>query len=90
MAGGVIPTVAEVAAEGSSSARGFLARRAVKPGPNSCSRTRGSCWGSRIGWKRGGGKGLTATEAYRRGGDRWRGSSGGGPATGSGLGVSVK
>jgi hypothetical protein len=84
MAGGVIPMVAEAAAEGSSSATGFPARRAVKPGPNSCSRTRGSCWCSRIGRRRGGG------EAYRRGGDRRRGSSGGGPAMGSGLGASVK
>jgi hypothetical protein len=90
MAGGVIPTVAEAAAEGSSSARGFPARRMAKLGLDSCSRMRGSCWGGRIGRRRGGGKGSTATGAYRRGGDRRRGSSGGGPATGSGLGASVR
>jgi hypothetical protein len=66
----------------SSLARGFLARRAAKLGPSSCNTMTGSCWGGRIGWRWGGGKGSTATGAYRRGGDRWRGSSGGGPATG--------
>jgi hypothetical protein len=90
MTGGVIPTVAEAVVEGSSSARGFPARRAVKLRLDSCSRTRGSCWGGRIGQRRGRGKGSTVTGAYRRGGDRRRGSSGGGPATGSGLGASVR
>jgi hypothetical protein len=65
-------------------------RRRAKLGLDSCSRRRGSCWGGRIGRRRGGGKGSTVTRAYRRGGDRRRGSSGGGPATGSGLGGSVR
>jgi hypothetical protein len=90
MAGGEVPTAAEAAAEGSSSARGFPARRMVKPGPNSWSRTRGSCWGSRIGRRRDGGKDSMATGAYRRREDRQRGSSGGGPATRGGLGASVR
>jgi hypothetical protein len=89
MTGGVIPMVAKAAAEGSSSARGFPARKMAKLGLDSYSRTRGSCWGDRIRRRRGGGKGSTATGAYRRGGDRRRGSSGGGLATGSGLGASV-
>jgi hypothetical protein len=42
MAGGEVPTVAEAAAVGSSSARGFPARRRAKLGPISCSRMRGS------------------------------------------------
>jgi hypothetical protein len=70
MAGGVVPTVAEAAAEGSSSARGFLARRMVKLGLDSCSRMRGSFWGGRFGRRRGRGMGSTATGAYQRGGDR--------------------
>jgi hypothetical protein len=71
MAGGVIPMVAVAAAEGSSSARGFPARRMAKLGLDSCSRTRECCWGGRIRPRRGGGKGSTATGAYQRGGDRW-------------------
>jgi hypothetical protein len=90
MAEGVVPTVAEVVAEGSSSARGFPARRMVKLGLDSCSRTRGSFWGGRFGRRRGGGTGSTAIGAYRRGGDRRRGSFGGGLATGGGLGESVR
>jgi hypothetical protein len=80
--GGEVPTATEAAAERSSSARGFPARRAARLGPGSCSRTRGSYWGGRIGRRRGRGKGSTATGAYRRGGDRRRCSSGGGLATG--------
>jgi hypothetical protein len=90
MAGGEVPTAAEAATEGSSSARRFPVRKLAKLGPNSCSRIRGSYWGGRIRRRRGGGKGSTATGAYWRGGDRRRGSSGGGPATGSGLGASVR
>jgi hypothetical protein len=90
MAGGVVPTEAEAAAEGSSSARGFPARKMAKLRPDSCSRTRESFWGGRFGRRRGGGTGSTAIGAYRRGGDRRRGSSGGGPATGSDLGASVR
>jgi hypothetical protein len=90
MTGGEVPMAAEAAAWRSTSARGFPMRKVAKLGSNSCSRMRGSCWGGRIGRRRGKGKGLTATEAYRRGGDRRRGSSGGGPATGSGLGASVR
>jgi hypothetical protein len=74
----------------SSSAKGFLARRAVKLWSNSCSRRRGSYWGGRIGRRRGGGMGSTATGAYRREGERRRGGSGGSPATGSGLGALVR
>jgi hypothetical protein len=90
MAGGVVPTVAEAAAEGSSSARGFPTRRMVKIGLDSCSRTRGSFWGGRFGRRRGGGTGSTATGAYQRGGNQRRGSFGLGPATGGGLGASVR
>jgi hypothetical protein len=82
MAGGVIPMVAEAAAEGSSSARRLPVRKMVKLGLDSCSRTRGSFWGGRFGRRRGGGTGSMAAGAYRRGEDRRRGSSGGGPATG--------
>jgi hypothetical protein len=82
LTGGEVPTATEAVAERSSSARGFPARRVARLGPGSCSRTRGSCWGGRIGRRRGGGRGSTATGAYRRGGDRRRGSSGGVPATG--------
>jgi hypothetical protein len=45
LTGGGVPTAAEVAAERSSSARGFLARRAVKFWSSSYSRSRGSYWG---------------------------------------------
>jgi hypothetical protein len=90
MAGGEVPTAAEVAAEGSSSVRRFPARRRAKLGLDSCSRMRRSFWGGRFGRRRGGGTGLTATGAYRRGGDRRRGSFGEGPATGSGLGALVR
>jgi hypothetical protein len=90
MVRGVVPTVAEAAAEGCSSARRFPARRRAKLRLDSCSKTRGSCWSGRIGRRRGGSTGLTATGAYRRGGARRRGSSGGGLATGSGLGASVR
>jgi hypothetical protein len=90
MAGGEVPTAAEAAAEGSSSARGFPARRRAKLGPNSCSRTRGSSWVVKLEQRRGGGKGSTATGAYQGREERWRGSSGEGPATGGGLGASVR
>jgi hypothetical protein len=69
MAGGGVPTAAKVTAWRSSSARGFLMRKAAKLGSNSCSRRRGSYWGGRIGWRRGGGRGSTATEAYRQDGN---------------------
>jgi hypothetical protein len=69
MAGGGVPTVAEAAARRSSSARGFPARKAAKLGSDSYSRRRGSYWGGRIGRRRGGGRGSTATEAYRREGN---------------------
>jgi hypothetical protein len=88
--GGEVPTATEAAAERSSSARGFPASRVAKLGPNSCSRMRGSCWGGRIGRRKGGGRGSTAVGACRRGGDRRRGSSGEGPAMGGGLGASVR
>jgi hypothetical protein len=42
MAGRGVPTAAETAAEGWSSARGFPVRRRTKLGLESCSRTRGS------------------------------------------------
>jgi hypothetical protein len=90
MAGGGVPTAAETAARRSSSARGFPARRAAKLGSNSCSKRRGSYWGGRIGWRRGGGRGSTVTGAYQRGGERRRGGSGGSPATRSGLGALVR
>jgi hypothetical protein len=70
MAGGEVPTAAEAAAEGSSSARRFPVRKAVKLRLDSCSRTRGRCWDGRIGQRRGGGKGSMAREAYRREGNR--------------------
>jgi hypothetical protein len=69
MAGGGVPTAAEAAAWWSSSARGFLARKAAKLGSDICSRRRGSYWGGRIGRRRAGGRGSTATEAYRRDGN---------------------
>jgi hypothetical protein len=65
MAGGEVPTAAEAAARRSSSARGFPARRVAKLRPNSCSRMRGSYWGGRIRQRKGGGRGSTATGAYR-------------------------
>jgi hypothetical protein len=63
MAGGEVPTAAEAAAERSSSARGFPARERAKLGLDSCSKTRGSCWGGRIGRRRGGSTGSTAIGA---------------------------
>jgi hypothetical protein len=45
MAGGEVPTAAEVAVEGSSSARRFPARRRAKFRLDSCSRMRRSFWG---------------------------------------------
>jgi hypothetical protein len=90
MAGGEVPAAAEAAVRRSSSARDVPARKVAKLGLDSCSRTRGSCWSGRIGRRKGRGRGSTATGAYRRGGDQQRGSSGGGPATGSGLGASVR
>jgi hypothetical protein len=90
MAGGEVPMAAEAAAEGSSSARRVPARRRAKLGLDSCSRMRGSFWGGRFGRRRGGGTGSTVTGAYRRRGDRRRGSFGGGPVTGSGLGAAIR
>jgi hypothetical protein len=90
MTGTGFPTVAEAAAGGCSSARGFPARRRTKLGLESCNKTRGSYWSSRIGWRRGGDRNSTAAGAYRREGERWRGSSGGGPATGTGSEASVE
>jgi hypothetical protein len=66
--GGGFPTAAEAAAERSSSARGFPARRTVKFWSSSYSRRRGSYWGGWIGWRRGGTMGSTGTEAHRQGG----------------------
>jgi hypothetical protein len=66
--GGEFPTVAEAAAEGSSSAGGFPARRVVKSWFSSCSKRRGSYWGSWIGRRRCGRTGSTKTGAHRRGG----------------------
>jgi hypothetical protein len=60
--------VAEAAAEGSSSAGGFLVRRAVKSWFSSCNKRRGSYWGSWIGRRRGGRTGSMETGAHRRGG----------------------
>jgi hypothetical protein len=60
MVGGGVPTAAEAAAEGRSSARGFPARRRAKLELDSCRRMRGSYWSSRIGRRRGGDKGSTA------------------------------
>jgi hypothetical protein len=51
--GGEFPMVAEAAAEGSSSAGDFPVRRAVKSWFSSCSKRRGSYWGSWIGRIRG-------------------------------------
>jgi hypothetical protein len=84
MTGGGVPTAAEAAAEGCSLARGFPARRRAKLGLDNCRRMRGSYGSSRIGWRRGKGSSSTVTGAYRRRGERRRGSSSGGPATGSG------
>jgi hypothetical protein len=82
--GGEVPMATEAVAERSSSARGFPARRVAKLGPNSCSRTRGSYWGGRIGPRRGGGKGSTATGSHRRRVERRRPGSGEGLALGWG------
>jgi hypothetical protein len=87
--GGKVPTATEAAAERSSSARGFPARRVARLGPNSCSRMRGSCWGGRIGWRRGGGKGLTAIGSDRRRVERRRPGSGEGLASGWGRRASA-
>jgi hypothetical protein len=89
MTGGGVPTAAEAAAEGSSSARRFPMRRRAKLVLDSCSRMRRSYWDGRIGQRRGGGRGSTTTVA-RRGGNRRRGSSGGGPAMGGGMGASMR
>jgi hypothetical protein len=59
MVGGGVPTAAEAAAEGLSSARGFPTRRRAKLGLDSCRRMRGSYWSSRIGRRRVGGKSST-------------------------------
>jgi hypothetical protein len=60
MVGGGVPTAAEAAAEGRSSARGFLVRRRAKLELDSCKRMRGSYWSSRNGRRRVGGKSSTA------------------------------
>jgi hypothetical protein len=60
MVGGGVPTAAEAAAEGRSSARVFPTRRRAKLGLDSCRRMRGSYWSSRIGRRRVRGKGSTA------------------------------
>jgi hypothetical protein len=65
--GGFLP-VAEVVAEGSSSAGCFLARRAARPWSNSCSRRRGGYWSGWSSRRKGGRTGSTETEAHRRGG----------------------
>jgi hypothetical protein len=72
MAGGGVPTAAEAAARRSLSVRGFPARKVAKLRSDSCSRRRGSYWGGRIGRRRGGGRGSTATEAYRQDGNSGR------------------
>jgi hypothetical protein len=90
MAGGGVPMAAEAAARRSSSVRGFPARKAAKLGSNSYNRRRGSYWDGRIGQRRDGGRGSTATMAYRRGGERRRGGSGGSPTMRNGLGASVR
>jgi hypothetical protein len=89
VAGGGVITAAEAAARRSSSARGFPARRAAKLESITYSRRRGSYWGGRIGRRRGGGRGLTATGAHRRGGKRRRLGSGEGLASGWGCRASV-
>jgi hypothetical protein len=63
MTGGGFPTMAEVAAEGRSSARRFPARRRAKLGLNSYRRMRGNYWSSRIGRRKGGGTNSMAAEA---------------------------
>jgi hypothetical protein len=78
------------AEEGCSSAMGFPVRRRTKLGLESCSRARGSSWGSRIGERRGGGRVSTVDRSLPAEGERRRGSSGGGPATGNGSGASVE
>jgi hypothetical protein len=82
--GGEIPTATEAAAERSSSARGFPARRVAKLGPNSCSRRRRSYWDGWFGRRRGGGKGSMATGSHRRRVERRRLGSGEGLASGWG------
>jgi hypothetical protein len=76
MTGGGFPTVAEAAAAGCSSARRFPVRRRVKFRLESCSKARGSYWGSRIGQRRGGGRGSTVDRSLPAEGERRRGSSG--------------
>jgi hypothetical protein len=66
MAGRSFPAVAEVEAEGRSSARRFPVKRRAKLGLDSCRMMRGSYWSSRIERRRCGGKSSTAAEAYRR------------------------
>jgi hypothetical protein len=68
--GGEFPAAAEAAAEGSSSAEGFPARKKAS-WSSSCSRRRGSYWSGWIGRRRGGRTGSTGTKAHRR-----RGSDG--------------
>jgi hypothetical protein len=89
MARGGVPTAAVAAARRSSSARGFPVRKTAKLWSNSYSRRSGSCWGGRIGRRRGGGRGSTAIGAYRRGGDRRQPGSGEGLASGWGRRASV-
>jgi hypothetical protein len=66
MTGGEVPTATEAAAERSSSARGFPAKRVVKLRPNSYSGRRRSYLGGRIRQRMGGGRGSTATGSHRR------------------------
>jgi hypothetical protein len=82
--GGEVPTATKAAAGRSSSARSFPARRVAKLQPNSCSRRRRSYWDGRIGRRRGGGKGSTATGSHRRRVERRRPGSGEGLASGWG------
>jgi hypothetical protein len=90
MVGEGVPTAAEAAAEGRSSARGFPARRRAKLGLDSCRRMRGNYWSSRIGRRRVGDRGSTADRSLPAEGKRRSGSSGGGLATENGSGASVE
>jgi hypothetical protein len=83
--GGEVPTATEAAAERSSSARSFPARRVAKLGPNSCSRRRRSYWDGQIGRRMGGGKGSMATGSHRRRVERRRPGSSEGLASGWGC-----
>jgi hypothetical protein len=87
--GGEVPTATEAAAERSSPARGFPARRVAKLGPNSCRRRRRSYWDGQIRRRRGGGKGSTATGSHRRRVERRRQGSGEGLASGWGRRASA-